>query len=123
LSVKIFLIGYTRVGSEDEMQVTDSPDNPYLAHVIATAIPYRVVEMFTPIDNTMVIPAREGIELSLLNKRTVGKSAAHRKTTNSNFIESFSLQRKDKTGLRSKELWISRTVRFMVLFFSAIRIY
>jgi hypothetical protein len=48
--------------------------------VIATAIPAGVVEMVTPGDNTRVIPVREGIELSLLNKRT-GAMPAAKKTT------------------------------------------
>jgi len=77
--------------------------------------------MFTARDNTRVIPFRGGILLSLVNKRTGEMQAAQKKTTNSTFIESFSLQRNDKTWQRQEELWISRTVRYMVLFFAANR--
>jgi len=58
LSVKIFLIGYASVESEEGVQVTDAPTPRTLIMVIVPPIPAGVVERFTPGDSTRVILVR-----------------------------------------------------------------
>jgi hypothetical protein len=58
LSVKIFLIGYTSVESEEGVQVTDAPTPRTFPIVIVPPITAGAVQRFTPGDKTRVILVR-----------------------------------------------------------------